>query len=117
MCIMKKNQSGSFFRDKSSSCVEITTTRDQDYNSFVHTAASCCKLPLKKGKKLVLFNLKGIRIAGSKVSKPWTIGGYFKAMKCSTTRDLKIGIGYIEDDTFDLSEDEVIASSFYVMLL
>jgi len=82
--------------------VEVATTRGEGYSSFIKTAADCCKLKTKKGKKIVLFNLKGVMISNQK-SKPWTIGGYFAAMKCSAS-NLKIGIAYIDDDDGDGSE-------------
>ena len=109
VCMMKKNRPGSYSRNKTP-CIEMATTQDKSYGSFAKVAADCHQLRAKK--RNALFNLKGAMISdGEQLSKPWTVGGYLKMLKCEAA-NFRIGVGYVSESSE--SSDEVMVLYGYM---
>ena len=91
---------------RSSTYVEVPTTRSNSYQAFAKKAAKLLKMEAKKGEELKLFKLNGAVIVDEKidvgggrggVSKSWTMGNYLSILAKKSQSQIKIGVGTVKE--------------------
>lgn len=88
---------------RSSTYVEVPTTRSNSYQAFAKKAAKLLKMEVKKGEELKLFKLNGAVIVDEKVdvgggvSKSWPMGNYLSILAKKSPSQIKIGVGTVKE--------------------